>query len=162
MNKIMSFTAIALALGACTYYYPTPAAPRVMVLPGQGKTLAQFQQDDAGCRSYASAQSGYIPPGVAANQSAVASAGVGAVVGAAAGALIGAASGDPGTGAAIGAGTGLIFGSAAGTNAAQASAEIVQERYDTAYLQCMMASGNNASNVTNPYYYYPYRYYYPY
>ena|SRR5438105_9018297 len=40
----------ALTLGACA---GVPRGPSVMVLPGAGKPLDQFQQDDAACRPWA-------------------------------------------------------------------------------------------------------------
>jgi hypothetical protein len=157
MRRTVAIAALTL-LGACTVV--PPPGPRVMVLPGPGKTLAQFQQDEATCRNYASAQTGYISPADAQAQSSIASAGVGTLVGATAGTLLGAATGNPGAGAALGAGGGLLLGTAAGSNAAQTSSEYVQERYDTSYLQCMAANGNRVPNVASPYvtyrgYYYP-------
>jgi Glycine-zipper domain len=144
----LTVIALALALGACTY--TPPPGPRVMVMPGPGRTLEQFQKDDGYCRSYAQTATGYVPPAAAAQQSAVASGVVGTLVGAAAGALLGAAAHNPAAGTALGAGTGLLVGSAAGSNAANESAEMLQQRYDTAYLQCMAAAGNSV-----PSYYYP-------
>jgi uncharacterized protein YcfJ len=111
-------------------------------MPGNGKSLGQFQQDDASCRNYASAQTGGVQPADAANQSAVGSAVLGTALGAAAGAALGAAAGNAGMGAAIGAGAGLLGGASVGANNAQASAYSVQDRYDIAYSQCMSANGN--------------------
>jgi Glycine-zipper domain len=157
MKCIVALAVLAL-LGGCTAM--PPPGPRVMVLPGPGKTLAQFQQDDAMCRNYASAQTGYMSPADAEAQSSVASAGVGTLVGTAAGALLGAATGNPGAGAAAGAGGGLLLGTAAGSKAAHASSAYVQQRYDSSYLQCMAANGNRVPNVVSPYVMYP-GYYYP-
>ena len=47
--------AAALALGACA---TAPRGPSVMVLPGAGKPLEQFQLDDGGCRQWAAQQAG--------------------------------------------------------------------------------------------------------
>jgi hypothetical protein len=44
--------AVGTLLVACT------SGPHVMVLPGQGKTLDQFQADDAACRAWAAQQPG--------------------------------------------------------------------------------------------------------
>ena len=52
-----------------------------MALPGQGKNLEAFQQDDAVCRQYAWQQTGGAAPGAAASQSAVGSAVVGTALG---------------------------------------------------------------------------------
>lgn len=129
-----------LALAACTVEPPT--GPEVVAMPGPGKTLPQFQGEDATCRGYALQQTGFASPSQAATQSALGSAAVGTVVGAAAGAAIGAASGNPGAGAAIGAGSGLVLGSAVGAGNAEASEESVQQRYDVAYAQCMTTQGD--------------------
>src|SRR5215813_6348364 len=94
-----------LLLGACAVEAPT--GPSIPVMPGEGKTLGQFQQDDATCRQFASQQTGGASPASAANQAGVGSAVVGTALGAAAGAAIGAAAGNPAEGAAIGAGAGL-------------------------------------------------------
>ena len=51
---IVTFAA-ALTLGACT---ATPLGPSVMVLPGAGKPLDQFQLDDGACRQWAAQQLG--------------------------------------------------------------------------------------------------------
>ncbi len=134
-----------LGLGACAV--PQPTTPNVMVLPSPGKNFAQFQQEDGYCRQYASQQIGYGSPSQAATQSGVGSAVVGTGLGAAAGAALGAVGGNAGIGAALGAGTGLLFGSAIGANNAQASAAGVQQRYDTAYVQCMTADGNQLAQA---------------
>jgi hypothetical protein len=49
--------AAALTLNACT---TAPRGPSVMVLPGAGKSLDQFQLDDAACRQWATQQ---VPAG---------------------------------------------------------------------------------------------------
>jgi hypothetical protein len=133
--------AIAAAGGLLTACATVPTGPSVMVLPGSRTSFEQFQLDDSACRGWAGQQIG-ASPNQAATNSAVTSAAVGTAVGAAAGAAIGAASGHPGEGAAIGAGSGLLVGSAAGASASQYSGASAQERYDTAYLQCMYAKGN--------------------
>jgi hypothetical protein len=144
MKKIPLSAAKAFALttlvvlSACTTY---PTGPGVMVLPGSGATFEQFQSDDAQCQGYAQQSSG-APAQSAAQKSAVDSAVVGTAVGAAAGALIGSASGDAGEGAAVGAGSGLLLGSAAGSGAYAASGDLLQRRYDSAYVQCMYAKGH--------------------
>jgi hypothetical protein len=130
-----------LSLSACAVAPPT--GPDVMVMPAQGKSFAEFQQDETTCRQYASQQIGYASPGQAAADSGVNSAAIGTLLGAAAGAAIGAAAGNPALGAAAGAGGGLLFGSAAGSNAAQISGADLQRRYDMSYVQCMSAKGES-------------------
>jgi len=127
-----------LALAACVV---PPAGPSVMALPKQGGDFSQFQGQDANCRGYASAQIGGVTPGQAATDSAVGSAVIGTALGAAAGAAIGSVGGAVEAGAAIGAATGLVAGSAVGANNAQMSAGAMQQHYDIAYTQCMVASG---------------------
>jgi outer membrane lipoprotein SlyB len=129
-----------LALGACTVAPPT--GPSILALPPEGKSLAQFQQEDVSCRDYAQAALGPVSPQQGAIQSGVGSAAVGTVLGAAAGALVGSAVGSVGAGAAIGAGAGLLTGSAVGLNTASASSYSLQARYDGAYAQCIASTGN--------------------
>jgi len=130
-----------LALGACAVAPPT--GPSVMALPAQGKSFEQFQQDDATCRQYGSAQIGYGSPAEASANSAVGSAILGTAVGAAAGAALGAAAGNPALGAAAGAGAGLLYGTAAGASASNLSYAAMQQRYDMGYIQCMSAKGES-------------------
>jgi outer membrane lipoprotein SlyB len=114
-----------------------PNGPSVMVLPGTGLPFEQFRNDDAVCQQYASFQVGGTTANQAGVDSGVTSAAVGTALGAATGAAIGG-----GRGAAIGAGTGLAAGSLVGTGAASSSMYEVQQRYDTAYIQCMYAKGH--------------------
>jgi uncharacterized protein YcfJ len=139
-----------LALNGCAV--APPAGPRVLVVPGAGKSYAQFQQEDATCRQYASDRIGNVSPQQAANQSAVGSAAIGTGLGAVAGGLLGSVTGHLGAGVAIGAGTGLLAGSAVGAGNAQASAADMQRTYDTTYVQCMVADGNQPAPPPPPYY----------
>jgi hypothetical protein len=121
-------------LSACAVM---PTGPHVMVLPSVEKPFDQVQVDDVVCQHSAQQQLG-ITPGKASTQSAVQSAALGTILGAAAGAAIGAAGGNAGTGAAVGAGSGLLLGGATGAQAASASSETLQWRYDVAYTQCRL------------------------
>lgn len=123
-----------LVLNSCA---TVPSGPSVLILPGTGKNFDQFRNDDAVCRQFASLQAEGRTPAQAAAASGVGSAVTGAALGAATGAAIGG-----GEGAAIGAGVGLGAGGLVGTGAAARSADIAQERYDIAYIQCMYAKGN--------------------
>lgn len=136
-----------LGLAACTTV--PPAGPAVMVLPGTSSTFDQFRVDDGTCKRYALDSLGQTTAAQAAADSAVNSAVTGAAVGAAAGALIGAVSGDPAGGAALGAGTGLLVGSAGGVGAYHEAAYETQQRYDTAYIQCMYAQGHQVPVPAN-------------
>jgi hypothetical protein len=142
----------ALALAACA---APPPGPSVMALPGQGKSFAQFQRDDAGCRQYADARTGYGAATAQANQAGVGTALLGTGLGAAAGALFGAVAGHAGAGAAIGAGSGLLLGGAMGAGGTAAAAGGIQRQYDIAYMQCMAGNGNEVPTVPAPY---PYAY----
>lgn len=128
----------ALFLAGCV---TVPTGPAVMARPGTAKSFDEFRADDFACRDYAQYSLG---PGTekAASDAAAANAAGGALIGAAAGAIIGAAVGQAGHGAAIGAGSGLLLGSAAGANSANYSSYDMQHRYDSVYLQCMYAKGN--------------------
>ena len=152
--------AATLALAGCV---TAPTGPRVTALPGSAKSFDQFQADDVSCRQYAQYSLGG-DPAKAANDAAAANAAWGAALGAAAGAIIGSAWGQAGHGAAIGAGSGLLWGSAAGSNAAGATYYGAQRQYDSAYLQCMYAKGNQVPAAAAPRYYNgppPYGYPYP-
>jgi hypothetical protein len=131
---VLAGLGVALTLSACT---TLPDGPSVMALPGSGKSLAMFQDDDAACRDYALTAIGGKTPQQAATGSGVKSAVVGTAIGAAAGAALGGQSG-----AGVGAGAGLLVGSAAGSGAAESSGHNLQQRYDTRYIQCMYARGN--------------------
>lgn len=146
IRLILAFFGL-LALNACTV--EAPAGPSLPVMPGDGKSLSQFQQDDATCRQFANDRIG-ISPSTAANQAGLGSAAVGTVAGAAAGAAIGAAAGNPAAGAAIGAGAGLLTGGAVGVGNAATFADSIQQRYDLAYQQCMAATGNKTSIAVAP------------
>jgi Glycine-zipper domain len=131
--------AVVVALAGCV---TAPTGPQVMALPGTSKSFDQFQADDVSCRQFAQYSLGATDPTKAANDAAAANAVTGAALGAAAGAIIGSVTGQAGPGAAIGAGTGLLFGSAAGANASGYTYYQAQRQYDSAYLQCMYAKGN--------------------
>ena len=131
-------------LGGCAS--PPPTGPTVLAVPGPNKTWAEFQTEDATCRTYAQTMIGPTSPSQAAVQSGVGSAVVGTALGAAAGAAIGAAAGNPAAGAAIGAGTGLVVGAGAGSTNAAYSGAAVQRNYDISYIQCMVANGDKVQS----------------
>jgi len=128
----------AVLLQACA---PMRPVPHVMAMPGKGKSLEQFDADDASCRSWAESRIG-ASPGQAAAESTVSGAAIGTLLGGAAGAALGAAAGNPAMGAAAGAGVGLLGGTGVGAGYGQQAAWSVQRSYDIAYAQCMYASGN--------------------
>ena len=140
INRSAGFLLVAVVplLGACV---TVPGGPSVMVLPGSGKPFEVFQADDDSCRQWASHQIGAGPNEPVAG-GAVSGATIGTLLGGALGAAIGAAAGNPGLGAAVGAGSGLVLGTATGANADAQTGMSMQQRYDTAYTQCMYAKGN--------------------
>lgn len=136
----------SLFLTACA---PMPTVPNVMAYPGRGKSLDQFDADDASCRAWAEHRIG-ATPGQVATDTTVANAAIGTLLGGAAGAALGAAAGNPALGAAAGAGVGLLGGTSYGAANGQAAAWSVQQRYDVAYAQCMYASGNQIPGRRRP------------
>jgi hypothetical protein len=134
MTTRLRMLAIApvLLLAACV---TVPAGPSVSAMPGTRKSWDQFQADDASCRGYAASLTG--TPGDAAAQAGVGSAVAGTIIGAAIGGLVGG-----GEGAAVGAGLGLFSGSVVGAGNAQAAGAVTQQRFDSAYYQCMYGLGN--------------------
>lgn len=134
------------SLAACA---PMPTVPHVMAYPGRGKTLNEFDADDANCRSWAESRI-EASPGQAAADSTVGGAAIGTLLGGAAGAALGAAAGNPAIGAAAGAGVGLLGGTSYGAASGQAAAWSAQRRYDVAYAQCMSASGNQIPGARRP------------
>jgi uncharacterized protein YcfJ len=97
--------------------------------------MSVFQRDDAQCRQFASGQ---VQGGAqAANNRQVGTAVIGTLLGAGLGAAIGG-----GRGAAIGAGAGALGGTAVGAGPSAESQYSLQDRYNTAYAQCMYTNGN--------------------
>lgn len=130
--------AALLTLGGCQ---PAPiTGPTIAVMPGPGKSLNQFQNDDYACRGFAQNQS-YAPPATGLN-SPVGTAAATTTVGAAGGALLGAAGGNAGMGAAIGAGVGLLGGAVYGAHKKNQAEAATQQSYNIAYAQCMTTKGN--------------------
>src|SRR2546429_6492430 len=125
--------ACVVLLAACTTVLP---GPRVMVLPGAGKSFEQFQTDDAVCRQWASQQAGTTAQAVS-GQSTLTGAAVGTLVGAGLGAAIGAAAGHPGVGAAVGAGGGLLTGPPVRPGAGDTTAHRGERRDDKARPPCL-------------------------
>ena len=139
MRLVLVPLAALLALSGCV---TVPVGPAVRVLPGAQKSLEQFQADDGACRQFAYDAIGGANAAQSAENAAAANAVVGTLIGAATGAVLGSVSNQGGQGAAIGAGTGFLFGSAAGANTAGYSSYALQRNYDSAYMQCMFARGN--------------------
>jgi hypothetical protein len=134
-------TLIATTMFFLTAWQPLLAmSPTIAVMPGPGKSLTQFQSDDAACRSFATSQSAQTAQ--AGQNSVNGTAARTTVGGAAAGALIGAGTGNAGRGAAIGAGAGLVGGAVRRDRRANQAAGATQQSFNIAYAQCMQTRGN--------------------
>jgi hypothetical protein len=120
-----------------------PLGPTVQVLPAQGKPFDVFQQEQATCKQYADQQT--AGGAQQANNQQVLTGVVGTVLGAGLGAAVGG-----GRGAAIGAGAGAVGGTAVGAGPAQYAQMSLQQRYDSAYSQCMYAHGNLVPGAPPP------------
>lgn len=138
---------VSLATGCAT----VPSGPSIRVFPPAGKPYDLFVSEDAFCRHAAERRIGLQPQEVA-DQNTATGAFVGTAVGTGIGALLGAASGDAGAGAVIGGISGLLIGSAAGADAGRFEGHEAQWHYDSAYLQCMHAHGNQGYNSGQRYY----------
>jgi uncharacterized protein YcfJ len=134
-QSVAGVVAVSLFATACA---TPPMGPRVAVMPGPNKPFEVFQQDEAVCRQYASAQVG--GEAQQANNQAVGGAVLGTLLGAGLGAAVGG-----GRGAAIGAAGGAVAGTAVGANGSERSQYGIQRQYDTAYQQCMYSKGNQVA-----------------
>jgi len=116
--------------------------PTVDAMPGRGKTLEQFSQDERACQVRAWNAVGRRGNGreVTLDNTIAATA-----IGAGSGALIGSAFGHLGSGAAIGTGAGLMVGSFMDERNARAARGPTQAKYDSVYRRCMVARGHRVA-----------------
>ncbi len=138
-----NFRGILLAAAAATVLsgcVTPPMGPTVPVMPGSGKSLDAFQQDEAVCEDYASRR--VAGQAEAANNQAVGEGIIGTALGAGLGAAVGG-----GRGAAIGAASGAVVGTAVGSNTSAGAQYTIQQRYDMAYAQCMRTKGNRVPGM---------------
>jgi hypothetical protein len=147
VKMLISGVCVILAAGCAT----VPTGPSVRVFPTPGKPYDLFLSEDSNCRQAAERQIGMLPQEVADRNTATGAI-IGTAVGTGVGAALGAASGNAGAGAVIGGLSGLFIGSAAGSDAGRVEGLEVQRQYDTAYLQCMYAHGNQVYNPGQRYY----------
>lgn len=131
LAAMAAISALVLLEGCVTQ----PDGPTVPVMPGKGKSMAQFQNDDMNCQGYA--ESRVAGQAHAANNRAVTDAILGTALGAGLGAAVGG-----GHGAAVGAASGAVVGTAVGANQSAYSQGSLQGRYNIIYAQCMQAAGN--------------------
>ena len=111
--------------------------PTAQDLPPQGKPFEQFQAEDASCRQFADGQ--VRGQAEEANSTGLLEGIGGTALGAGLGAAIGG-----GRGAAIGAASGAVAGTAVGASTSSRQQGGIQQQYNNAYVQCMVAKGNQA------------------
>jgi hypothetical protein len=140
LRLFVTILAPALLLSACV---SEPMGPTIAVMPAPNKPFDVFQGDQALCKQFASDQT--AGGAQQANNRQVGTAVVGTLLGAGLGAAIGG-----GSGAAIGAGAGALGGTAVGAGPAQGAQYSLQQRYDTAYAQCMYSRGNQVPGYYQP------------
>jgi len=128
MKKLILISAV-ISLVACT---SAPTGPTIAVMPAQGKPFEIFQKEDQQCRQFASGS-------VEGTSNAALKEGMTSAAVAAALAVIG---GGSHQGVGTGAGLGLLGGSAIGASNAANKQNQSQSQYNTAYIQCMYAHGN--------------------
>ena len=130
--KIISLCSTALILVACAN---VPMGPMVHVLPPPHKAFETFQVEQATCKQYADDQ--VRGQAERANSTGLLQ-GLGAT---AIGAGLGAAVGG-GHGAAVGTAMGATAGTVVGASTSSRQDRSIQQQYDDAYVQCMVAKGN--------------------
>jgi hypothetical protein len=136
-TALAAVLAPALLLAACAQ---TPMGPTVMVMPAPGRSLEQFQFDQAGCRQFAEqAVSGQAQN---ANLRGVGAAALTTALGAGLGAAIGG-----GHGAGIGAAGGALGGAGIGAATSSNAQVSIQDQYNAAYAQCMYTRGNQVPGM---------------
>ena len=138
--KFASVCGTALLLAACAY---APMGPTVLVMPPKGKSFDTFQQDQLICKNYASNQ--VSAQADSANTTSALQGLGGAILGAGLGAAVGG-----GEGAAIGAAGGAAAGTLVGASTSGQRQKSIQEQYNNAYVQCMVAKGNLIKAQTAP------------
>ncbi|MFA4995005.1 MAG: hypothetical protein WC521_06860 [Bdellovibrionales bacterium] len=130
--KALSLCSTALLLAACA---AAPTGPGVRALPPQGKNFEKFAEEQAYCKQYANDQ--VQGQAERANSTGLVQ-GLGAT---ALGAGLGAAI-NGGQGAAVGAAMGATAGTVVGAGTSSNKHKSIQQQYDDAYVQCMVAKGN--------------------
>jgi hypothetical protein len=110
--------------------------PTIQVMPGPGKSFANFQSDQAVCRQFADQAVSDQAQG--ANLRGLATTALTTALGAGLGAAIGG-----GQGAAIGAAGGALGGAGLGALRTSNTQNAIQAQYDNAFAQCMFSLGNS-------------------
>lgn len=113
-------TVVLISVALLSGCASAPTGPSVMVLPGLGKSLEQFNADDVSCRQWGLQATGMTPAEAAAASGA--------------------------KNAAVDTG-GAAVGSAASVSGVRYSGQEGQWRYDMAYQQCMYSRGHQIPGV---------------
>jgi hypothetical protein len=144
--KLAVFALVAIStLSGCVVAPTGPQGPSMAVLPGTGKTFADFKADDKECRQFASDSIGGPKSAAGEAAKALGITAVGAALGAAVGGAIGGTHTERhGYGVPVNAQTGTAIGVAGGAatamNTHNQDANNDQVRYDHAYVECMYAN----------------------
>lgn len=138
--KLITLYGTTLLLAACA---STPMGPTVQALPAKGKSFDQFQMEQYTCKQYADDQ--IREQADRANSTGLLEGVGGTILGAGLGAAIGG-----GHGAAIGAAGGAVAGTAVGAGTSSNEQHGIQQQYNNAYVQCMVAKGNKIQPVYRP------------
>ncbi len=136
LAAVAAISALVLLEGCVTQ----PYGPTVPVMPGNGKSLSEFQRDDAQCQDFADSR--VAGRAHQANNRSVTNAILTTALGAGLGAAVGG-----GRGAAIGAASGAVVGTAIGSNDSRYSQESLQGQYNLAYAQCMKAKAPSGAGL---------------
>jgi hypothetical protein len=130
--SLLAMSAVVLLAGCAE----EPYGPTIPVMPAQGKSQAEFAQDDMACQTYAhQAIAGQVDR---ANGDQAAS----TLLGAALGAGLGAAVGNT-RGAIVGGAAGAAIGASSGPGPYEGYG--IQRRYNIAYAQCMTSHGDQVA-----------------
>jgi hypothetical protein len=134
--KMMKLRASLLAMSAAVLLAgcaEEPMGPTIPVMPAQGKSQAEFAQDDAACQQYAHERiAGQVDR---ANNDQVASTLLGTAIGAGLGAAVGNT-----RGAVVGGAAGAAVGASAGPGPYAGYG--IQRQFNIAYAQCMSSHGD--------------------
>ncbi len=130
--KLAMLCGTTLLMTSCA---TAPMGPTVRALPQQGKPFEVFQGEQAACKQYADDQ--VRGQADRANSTGILEGVGGTVLGAGLGAALGG-----GHGAAVGAGLGAVGGTAVGASTSGKEQHGIQQQYNDAYVQCMVAKGN--------------------
>ena len=144
INKKSIVVSVLAIIGLAGCATESLIAPQIAVMPAPGKPFEVFQQEEQLCRNYAQSWLNQTPA-ERGGEDLASGALVGAGIGALAGTMIG---GGSHTSVGTGAGIGLIGGALAGLARGGSDNASAQQSFDTSYVQCMYAKGNQVPGYT--------------